>query len=356
MTESNHTHKTLPSSGQRLWQKSKTSFSFTSLWILCCSCSFNNSFQEGCLGSVRLELGKPKSTARAKSKKKLKAPNSVLKVAAMKHRKSWKGSVVTSQPLRIKRREVRTPQGTTRGSPKRGKSDRKPPLNLWFVSPQRLQHLAQKQRQPKTPSTLSSEPVRVKRVPSQNPALAMLRAVQHRPRLLRTAQEEPKTLQLPLEFPPHQLHRLLKAEAELSLKQKPSAQILRTTIPSEIWEERPQEVVLCYHKKSRTAGWGQPHFAQNTQALKHSCERARALGTGNHWTISSDVFATSHVSCRLFFSVGRVAVVANCGQTLYRAPIRKYAACLQHMRNCAYPHLRMYKLPLKSQQAVEIRI
>jgi len=154
------------------------------------------------------------------------------------------------------------------------------------------------------------------------------------------------------------LQRLWRAEAELPRSKRwpthTRIQTLHSDAPEAIWQERPTVLRVCYDSTRTNDGWNQPHPAQNTARLDQRCQSAQPLGQGKHWFVLSDTFAASATSCRLFFSPGRLAVIASCGHTLYRAPIRPFASCLQQQKGCSFPHLALERLPPQSQQVVEL--
>jgi hypothetical protein len=157
---------------------------------------------------------------------------------------------------------------------------------------------------------------------------------------------------------PSALQALLRAEAALQRlnpwRQASQIHLLRVALPEAIWKERPQRISVCYDPSHKNSGWARYHEALHTASIEGRCQAGKPLGKSPHWHVLSDTFAASDTACRLFFSPGRLAVIAECGETLYRAPIQPNALCLQQRKGCAIPQITLARLEREASQAVEI--
>ncbi|MCB9644210.1 MAG: hypothetical protein H6728_14130 [Myxococcales bacterium] len=374
---------------QARYKAPKWGLSLTGFWLLCSACSFNNSFQEGCIGSIRIQVPPDHKQAK-KTNPKSKAPSLVIAKLAPsdEHPDEHPPAHVDTLP--------ETTQALAQAAPSQGTAP-----SQGFVA----QVLTVAEATPESPKTSAPSTIKdlkplaalkkgTQEIPAQQvkdlhlglwmlPALAPSKS--EKPAAARKKQvakelcppaqkvaQAPKkaipsglaalrkhTLSGGVHYSWQLLRRLLRAEAQMpqtkSWSGRARTMLLQSDVPEAIWQERPAQIHICFDQAHNNKGWNQPHPAQNTAALNKRCQSGHALGQGKHWFVLSDTFAASATSCRVFFSPGRLAVIAECGDTLYRASIRSFASCLQQRKNCEIPQMALQRLPQQSQQTVELQ-
>ena len=305
-------------------QAAATSFPLAGFLLLCCSCSFNNSFQEGCIGSIRLEV--PQNDQKSH-------PSVQKSTQEQQHLPTQKNA--QERPLPPPQAHPEKPQHvfaeTKEATPQSAvvvAKERRPRQDIyWFDLPKRPLHKAISQGESET-----------KTVEGEAEKIAILGA---------SSTSYPSALQ-----------SVLRAEAALQRlnpwRQASQIHLLRVALPEAIWKERPSTISVCYDPSHKNSGWARYHDALHTASIERRCQAGKPLGKNTHWHVLSDTFAASDTACRLFFSPGRLAVIAECGETLYRAPIQPSAPCLQQRKGCTIPQITLARLEREATQAVEI--
>lgn len=340
--------------------------SLTGVWLLCSACSFNNSFQDGCIGSIRIQVPPPQTTAKnAQPSPKQRLPEPQRLTPRQKRKEAAAVVLQAAAPTQHEATTVGSAQNTATPAQREGITvgvlqetaasaipDEATPPPADLHDTQR----AKDQKGVVVSHVVAKVPVDrydTRRVKDAASDLWLMPPLPNAPR-----SAAPKVKGGAMGYSFGLLQRLWRAEAELPRSKRWPAHTrihtLHSDVPEAIWQERPATIRLCYDSTRSNAGWNPPHLAQNTAKLQQRCQSAQPLGQGKHWFVLSDTFAASATACRLFFSPGRLAVIAECGQTLYRAPIRSFAACLQQQKGCDFAHMALERLPPKSQQDVEL--
>jgi hypothetical protein len=292
--------------------------SLAGVWILCTGCSFNNSFQDGCLGQIRITLpdkGQKQSSPPPKKIARAQTPR-----PGQIKRATPAGMVAAFVPDRLADSvtNLSPPVEAAAHRALKALNMKWRPQTSWDTHPPGIDH--------DKPTRHSPPTFRWSRAQYN----ALLPGVWH------LASHNQPTLGLP--FPSDQHTKTLFNNED-----------------AESWRERPTTLKVCHHKRATNQGWGRYHFAQNTANAHKACQSGQALGTGRHWHVIDNTYAVTAMPCRVFFSPGRIYLVAQCGTTLYRARIKRAATCLLtgQGNNCRFPHMTLHKMSHEAQQLVE---
>lgn len=288
----------------RIWPRIRKGepLSVASIWILCSGCSFTNSFQDGCLGQVRITLPaqKAKSSDKPQRPPYLDAQTAQHKHASA-HAKSWKASAWKLAHKVISVRTAHAPRLTA---------------HAWHSSTQHADAV-------------------------------------HEPEPLRWSRAQYRSL-LPGVF-----NTLFvssnRAPFGVHYPHARKTMYLRNGEARQTWRSRPTQVSVCYHKRYRNMGWSRYHMPRNTSGIQTQCQAGFPLGRAAHWFVVSDTFSATGMPCRVFFSQGRTHIVAQCGATLYRTPIARHAQCLQTGMGqaCSIPSAALAKVRYGQAVSVE---
>lgn len=314
---------------RQVWSRlrKERALAWAGICVFTCSCSFNNSFQDGCLGTVKVTVPADK----------LQQQDT--------HRKARRKA-----PDRVRSDRVRSGRARS-GQFASFHQERKLSARVIDALPASFSHALL--GQPSAPNTATQ------RKAHPNAAYwweseTFARAYQVFATLAQDSGAVPTSrLFLRVIRPQARLRRAPLLQAEESSAQKIAHRTLFSPEPRAIWKERPNTIRLCYHLSGQNKGWGRLHVPRNSERLHYLCQSGYALGKGRQWYVINNTFAASGIPCRLFLSLSRLHVVAQCGRTVYRALIRKHAQCLQTSKRCLIPSATLHKQPPETIQSIE---